>query len=1068
MFDPVSIGIKIALTAASMAMTASQRFEGQRLDTLDVTTADYGTPIPRFWGLHRNTGCSIIWAEKLKEKKSTTKTKGGKFDEYKYYGTWAVIVQDGESAGIRRVWLDKHLVYQLKDAGPISPLLGDAASIVDGNLDSAVKLRRGRNMRIYLGTEDQEPDPRYLEWCEDRYGPDSATAFKGQTVIFFIDVPLEKFGNRIPQVDVEAIGQSDDGFPMETKDSGIIVDFEQFAYSPDRSRFILASGGDYEIWDTATRTPIVRGTFPVTIAGAPLGVSNVGTIYGLSDYLASPQLRALASDGHAVLGTDVAVPISVQGVQCLGDRVYILPFANIAGRILYQNGIDITVIVVAFSPSMYFKDVDGNHWAVGDSGTTLGLYCTFGPRAGEGSTFVSPVGSSTSPTAGADNGTDFIFGQGNRLYRIDRNTLLPVETGPALGGIVNLRNWMSIEPGATSIWNGLTEVSLTTLEEIRTVGQGDWGFSGTIADSVYDPISHALIVEKGGDNAHLYWLHLDRIAPSTVTLGDVVADVAGWCGVTSVDTSDLDQEIIGYSVAQGSGRDMIEPLLTTFDSDARPHDFGIEFIKRGSTPSGATLVTSEFAAGDGPRFSVTIAQDTDLPRRVTVNYADGGKDHQNNNVVSTRPLDVMDSKREQAIDMTTFVSLPELMQPLADRYLRRQWGDREGIDIGLTAQQLAIEPGDVRTVMLDGVERIVRMDRITLSAGGMKIAARRDHPSLATLAAGEGATMDGRDPDAIFVPGPTKAMVLDVPLASDGDDASAPQVYYGAGRYLAAASWPGATIYTADADGDDYGPWNDVLSADGMTWGYATDVLADANPWLWDRGNSVNVEVFGGTLSGVTEAAIDADPALNLACLGGEWFQFAVATLEGDGTYTLSGLKRGRRGTEGMVADHAIGDEFVLAADLACDGIGLSEVGTAESFKGNTVGRDVLSAPSIDLTFTGATLKPYAPCQFRAVRDSGSGDWTFTWVRRTRVGGAWVGGTTIPLSENSEAYELAIPVSGGGSRTIAATSATATWTAAMQTADYGSGQSTLPADIAVYQLSDAVGRGFASEEPIAA
>lgn len=1051
--DPVSLAITLALTAVQMAMTASQRFEGQRLDSTDVTTAEYGTPIPRFWGLYRNTGCSIIWAEKLKEKKTTSKTKGGKFDEYKYYGTWAIIVADHEIDAIRRLWLDKHLVYQVKDAGPISPLLGDSATIDNGDLDRTVKMRRGANMRIYLGTEDQEPDPRYLEWCEDRYGPDSATAFKGQAVIFFVDIPLEKFGNRIPQVDVEAISTKAAAFAYESKASAATV--SGLCFASDFSRFWSAP----EAWDVPSRTKL----FANTLGGAIIG--RDGTLWQLSGLLGST-LTGYSSDGFATSVT-IAHGNYVDEIFCPGDSVCLRPYAAVFSQAHYVDGADVITVDLAFSPTFYFADADGDIWAVGRPylGTTVHFYnltttATF--------SFASPTGGDGVVSA-MDNGSGqfFCHQDSDTLFLVDKVTGALVSTTTISASIGNpARAIRYVKPGATSVWIHSKEYSTTTMALLRTVTFTDW-LAQDVNHAIYDPINHALICEPFGGGA-LVWRYLDRVSPATVTLSEVVADVAGWCGVTSVDASDLDQQLIGYSVVQGSGRDMVEPLLTAFDCDARPHDFTIEFVKRGSTPTGATLLTGEFTAGDGTRFNVAIAQDTDLPRRVTVNFADGGKDHQNNNVASTRPLDVMDSRREQPIDMTTFVSTPALMQPLADRYLRRQWGDRETIELGLTAQQLALEPADTRTISLDGVERIVRIDRITLSAGGMKIAAVRDHPSLATLSTGEGATMDGRDADVIYIPGPTKVMVIDMPLAQDGDDSSTPQVYYGAGRYLAGGSWPGAAIYIADVDGDEFRQWNEVSAADAMTWGYATGVLASADPWLWDRGNSVNVQLFGGgTVTSVTEAAIDADRTLNLARMGGEWIQFASAVLESDGSYTLSAFKRGRRGTEGEVAAHAIGDEFVLAAALARDGIGLSEVGTSERFKGTTIAREVGAAPTIAMTFTGATLKPYAPCHFRATRDSVSGDWSFSWVRRTRLGGAWVGGTTIPLSEASEAYELVIPTA-AGSRTIAATSATATWTAAMQTADYGSGQSSLPAAIAVYQLSDAVGRGFASEQPIAA
>jgi hypothetical protein len=75
------------------------------------------------------------------------------------------------------------------------------------------------------------------------------------------------------------------------------------------------------------------------------------------------------------------------------------------------------------------------------------------------------------------------------------------------------------------------------------------------------------------------------------------------------------------------------------------------------------------------------------------------------------------------------------------------------------------------------------------------------------------------------------------------------------------------------------------------------------------------------------------------------------------------------------------------------------------------------------------------------------------------VGGAWTGGAAIPLSELTEEYEVEIMNGGSVVRTFTGlTSPTVTWTAAMQTTDFGSTQSSV--SWRVYQVSDAVGRGF--------
>jgi hypothetical protein len=129
------------------------------------------------------------------------------------------------------------------------------------------------------------------------------------------------------------------------------------------------------------------------------------------------------------------------------------------------------------------------------------------------------------------------------------------------------------------------------------------------------------------------------------------------------------------------------------------------------------------------------------------------------------------------------------------------------------------------------------------------------------------------------------------------------------------------------------------------------------------------------------------------------------------------------------------------------------------AFKTAALLQDSSQGTTIPLTFAGTSLKPYAPARVQASFDGT--DWTFTVIRRTRLGGAWVGGTTIPLSEASEAYAIEIYSGTTLKRTLALSGTNvATWTAAMQVADFGTAQSVKPPLIA-YQISDAVGRGFA-------
>jgi hypothetical protein len=321
---------------------------------------------------------------------------------------------------------------------------------------------------------------------------------------------------------------------------------------------------------------------------------------------------------------------------------------------------------------------------------------------------------------------------------------------------------------------------------------------------------------------------------------------------------------------------------------------------------------------------------------------------------------------------------------------------------------------------------------------------------------------DGREPQAVPSSVLSKGFVLDVPLLSDSDEAAVPQVYPLAGPFTETA-WPGAIVYQ-EVDGDFSEEIASVPSSARASWGIVSGAMPWTNPNVWDRGTTITVTLQTGDLTGCSEAAANANPLLNLAAIGrdGRWelVQFTTATLVTGRTYTLSGFKRGRRGTEWAAELHAAGDEFVLLDNADAQAMGLSEVGTDVAFKAITAGRTTGFAFGYE--FTGATLRPYAPAHFRTEKLA-SGDWQFDWVRRSRIGAAWRGGATVPLGEAIEQYVLTVGdgVTSADKTVNAATSYT--WTVAAQTTDTGG--EVMAGDMAasLAQVSASVGAGFTSE-----
>jgi hypothetical protein len=195
----------------------------------------------------------------------------------------------------------------------------------------------------------------------------------------------------------------------------------------------------------------------------------------------------------------------------------------------------------------------------------------------------------------------------------------------------------------------------------------------------------------------------------------------------------------------------------------------------------------------------------------------------------------------------------------------------------------------------------------------------------------------------------------------------------------------------------------------------------------------------------------------------GRWeiLQFAEAELIGPKQYRLTRLLRGQLGSEPAMAagaetgaDFVLLDRAVVALPLTRDQLGLPliyRIGPA---------RDDHAAPSFtELTIAaeGIGLRPFAPTHVNGRRDAGSDDILITWTRRTRIGGDSWEAVEVPLGESAERYAIDILDGMDVVRTLSASTPSAVYEAADQTADFGGLPS--PLDVVAYQLSPEYGRG---------
>ena len=216
------------------------------------------------------------------------------------------------------------------------------------------------------------------------------------------------------------------------------------------------------------------------------------------------------------------------------------------------------------------------------------------------------------------------------------------------------------------------------------------------------------------------------------------------------------------------------------------------------------------------------------------------------------------------------------------------------------------------------------------------------------------------------------------------------------------ATWSGASLYVDQGDGA-----LQLLGPSGRTRatiGNAVNVLPPASPLLFDRHRSVTVALVGNDMQLFDATMRQLAMGANRAVLGGEIVQFASATPLGGGQWKLSGLWRGRGGTEAAIAGHVVSERFVLL-----DG---SSITLDPAAVGDTPGAVIAAIGLADpapvtspIGLRGIGSRPLAPVHARLVRVAGGG-LELSWTRRSRGGWTWQDGADLPLNEQSEAFAV--------------------------------------------------------------
>lgn len=1149
--------------------------EGPRLGDASSQTSGYGLPIPLVAARAKLAGNIIFMTEREERTKTRRQGKGGggaTETEYTYFQSWAVGLCEWlippSNPGILKMWLDTNLVY-------------------DSTGESEVVAIPGLNWRFYGGDETQLPDAL----IEATVGVDEAPAHRGLCYIVFEDVPLDRFGGRIPQVTVELAASVVRSFPQisaippatplwdsqfsnrvynfgAAMASNVAVDYARGRIYEGRRRTTGAVGSPADemirVYDLITMETIAE--FQYDRVCAPL-TGGTGSLNGLGC-----GLLHLGVDGflYAAGGTSTHVPI----IKINPDRMVAVSFygASINGTGASFSGssgaymtvpiqlVSITVPRLGDAPLTFLAGV-GNYGACtivaaktmeyvwGD--TSISVFPE--PFPGPGALFnlaqivklvtgaVTPEGSdvwvirSTGPNPGAAisisrirvdaSALDLTAGVAMGILRTDWAdvAMSTVDAGASQAWLQNafydpsddtlvitaggFRNFLGVsrvstfkwEQGVGPVWSLVNHFS-EAFDDCRGDGgrllSGLWGRGGNL---VLQPGTGDALVNQDGaawrqtvawldeQQAIVGWIdqstrqvakrYLTRAAPVTLTIGDVVRALCLRSGLQEADfnVTALTDSLRGYIMARPmSARDAITPLAVAGSFDCVEQDDVLVFRKRG----GAVVEDIPYEdllrpRTDGPVIEELRAQDSEMPREVVVRFPDIDRGWEQNAQSFKRPkapTPTMYAESIATLDLPMPTTVDEAAT-LARRQCVGLWRERTRLNFTVSTKYARLVPTDPVTVTTrDGA--LIRCRVLSTEFGAdwtLKIEAVTEDVAVQLLTAtGDGGSA-WSEPE-MPLPYYVLLELPDLALVEDADDMG----QTGIREYAFACPYnTGRFRNVRIVRSSDTTNWSNLgVVSRPATWGTVTEApTAPRTPWTWDRTNSIKVRLSDGELESATE--LEVLNGSNRAALVGEdgnaeIIAFITATLEADGSYTLTGLLRGQRGTEDLIEGRLAGDGFILLDDnKLLYGALPGEQASTRYHRALTVFETLNTArTTVVKSARGRAEKPYAPAHVRGTRDGGL-NITSTWVRRTRVGGEWRDGTgTVALSEAAQEYEVEI-LNGGGAvvRTITGLSSpTCSYTAAQQTTDFGSAQASVA--VRVYQLSNIVGRGIAAEATI--
>ncbi len=949
------------------------KVQGPRLDDLKTATGSYGAPIPYVEG-HPRLGGNIVWCTDKREIDTTTTTsaKGGpKVDNtsYTYEVDLLILISENPGTLVRRAFSNGALIWTRADNSSAESL---GAS---GDTDS------WREIRFYPGHDDQMPDPTY----EAAVGIGNAPAYRGRSSIAIVGLNLGNSG-QMPVLTFEVVANAvnitvADNYTTLPVYNGYSVGVPAFS---SKGFLQLMGQWDAPAGQSQTTTFVYKvaadGTYArVGQTFAPFAglcswgntdESGLFSVQNLGDHY---QLQWTYYDQDLLTGDDSNVSGAYVGMD--------VPYGYNPGRVTFSKlGDNICVAGQGENFLFRFSRANGNlkaqakicphynYLAIGGGN----LYClsedtkTIDQRLLSDLTLITSfsVPAPSSPVIVCDEfGSLFAVYYGKIQKRVNDTWVLVYEVPSEFA------NYFGNYPDAAI---AIRENTVFTMV----------GGSGYTIPIFRAQLGLALVEPELSDVVKRQWMR-----------------------------SGLDQELLDASALSGkkvhalgvsqitSPRQVIENLAAVYQFEAVESDH-IRMVPRGGAPVAVIPYADMGASTSDPIVEAlprVRGNELEVVSQVTVTYSNIDDDYQDGSETSSRlstgstivstaqvPIGMTPTEAKRLAEITATDAIASILT-LGPFAVTRKWASLEPTDVVILTGK-------------DGSQYRTRIMKRTDSGGLLTFEGISDDANAVV----SNAQTSGGYTNSTLVRSTVGTVVefLDIPILRDVDDSPG---FYVAAKPSSNGKWSGYALLVS-LDHSNFSSLYTSTSA--ATMGKCNTTLGTFSAGtVFDEQNWLTVDVGDGELESVTRDVVLQSIA-NAAVVGNEIIQFRNATLLSHGVYLLSGLLRGRRGTEWRIPSHVAGERFVLLEPSTLRRVAdkQADIGVPRYWKAVTVSQSADSVGAVQFTDTGISEKPFSVVDMRKSGDASEVD--VTWKRRTRLASRFVGtaGINVPLGESAESY----------------------------------------------------------------